>query len=283
MDIRQSPATSKNRKIIESEEGGGNAAWLAKRARTGAVVFLGGAALADFRVRVAQSSLRRDLLPSFWSIVGLMTSAKEFLTVPLATGDDASVIPASNAIRRLPFSGFDDTRIFPNVGIVQFADPGDALIANVEKLMGQRSAADFPSMLLPWLGFVWSAGGRTNPLLGGTGLPSAALVEAAHGMAGVELTPGLASGSSCPEAIWQSALWWHDYYRQTAAVSGLSVATDRDPVPETAELKAIVPAGEFRVLQKEAAVRDVVTNLGFQKMARQFAGLAPRRRRRRSR
>jgi hypothetical protein len=130
---------------------------------------------------------------------------------------------------------------------------------------------------------VWSAGDKTNPLLGGTGLPAAALVEAAHGMAGVELTPGLASGSSCPEAIWQSALWWHDYYRQTAAISGISVATDRDPVPEAAALKAIVPEGEYRLLQKEAAVRDVVTAKGFEQMARQFAGMAPRRRRRRGR
>jgi hypothetical protein len=35
-------------------------------------------------------------------------------------------------------------------------------------------------------------------------------------MAEVELTPGLATASSCPEAIYQAAKWWHRYYEQSA-------------------------------------------------------------------
>jgi hypothetical protein len=33
-------------------------------------------------------------------------------------------------------------------------------------------------------------------------------------IAGLELTPGLSSQSSCPEAIWQAAKWWYQFYAQ---------------------------------------------------------------------
>ncbi len=35
----------------------------------------------------------------------------------------------------------------------------------------------------------------------------AALGRRGHALAGVDLTPGLASEASCPEAIWQAAKW----------------------------------------------------------------------------
>jgi hypothetical protein len=53
-----------------------------------------------------------------------------------------------------------------------------------------------------------------NPLLNEYGIPSAVLVEYSVGAAGLDLTPGLASRSSCPEAIWQSAKWWQGYQTQ---------------------------------------------------------------------
>jgi hypothetical protein len=46
--------------------------------------------------------------------------------------------------------------------------------------------------------------------------PSAAFVEAAHSLAGIELTPGLSSSASCPEAVWQAVKWWHEYYAGVA-------------------------------------------------------------------
>src|SRR5689334_11539156 len=58
------------------------------------------------------------------------------------------------------------------------------------------------------------------------GLPSAAFVETVFARSGFELTPGLSSASSCPEAIWQSAKWWTNYYEDPGAgdQSGGSVA-----------------------------------------------------------
>jgi hypothetical protein len=257
MDIRRSSASKANPAIkhFTASKGQGNAKWLAARARPGAVVLLGGAGLDHFRLRVAQSHLRHDLLPSFWSLAGVAASSTSFLTVPI-TIRDASAVPTTNGVESVRFSQVDDPDLFPNAALIHFASPSDAIVANARRLMEQRSALDLPTLMLPWLGFIWSAGTRRNPLIEGGALPSAALVQTAFGMAGIELTPGLASGSNCPEAIWQSALWWHDYYQKTADVSGARVATDKTAVkaPVKERPKAMVPTGEACVRQRAAAV-----------------------------
>jgi hypothetical protein len=248
--MRRSPATQRNSRVqADAEaEGSANAAWLTANAPVGAVVLIGGAGLSDFRIRVAQSHLRSDLLPSFWSLVGIST-ARGLLTVATLPVGDASLVPMTNAVREIKFSELDDVHQYPNVGVVQFADSSDEVLANAKRLMQQRYLLDLPTMLLPWLGYVWGAGTRGNPLHENVGLPAAALVETAFGMAGIELTPGLASGSSCPEAIWQSALWWHDYYEQTAAID-----TPKPPLAKATALQGIVPKGIYRVQQYAAAV-----------------------------
>jgi hypothetical protein len=259
MDIRRSPATARNAQVRRAagRKGGGNREWLAARATPGAVVFIGGATLVDFRIRVAQSTLRHDLLPSFWSAIGIAESETSLVTAPLGIGDEPSLVPSVNGVRRIRFEEFDDPEQYPNVAVIEYAKPADPIVANVAKLMGQRAALDVPSAIVPWLAFVWGAARQGNPLLEHIGLPSAALVETAFGMSGIELTPGLASGSSCPEAIWQSALWWHDYYRETADVSGGPVANDETqatPIPSPERPGAIVPRGDYWLRQEAAAV-----------------------------
>ena len=112
----------------------------------------------------------------------------------------------------------------------------------VDKVRSQRSVIDLPSLMLPWLGYIWGAGQIGNPLLQGQGLPGAAFVETVYAMAGVELTPGLASSGSCPEAIWQSVKWWHEFYAQTASSGG------------GAHGLTTVPSGAYAVRQPAAAV-----------------------------
>jgi hypothetical protein len=199
--------------------------------------------------------LRHDLLPSFWSIAGIAATSSSFLTVPV-TIRDASTVPVTNGVETVRFSEIDDAERYPNVAVINFAEPSAPIVANARRLMKQRSALDLPSLMLPWLGFIWSAGTRRNPLIDGGAIPSAALVQTAFGMAGIEMTPGLSSGSTCPEAIWQSALWWHDYYQKTADVSGARVATDKTAAARTANERprAIVPHGESCVRQVAAAV-----------------------------
>jgi hypothetical protein len=66
--------------------------------------------------------------------------------------------------------------------------------------------------MIRWLAFVWGVARSGNPLLEGYGMPSAAMLDIVLGVVGYDLTPGLESRVSCPEAIWQAAKWWHEYY-----------------------------------------------------------------------
>jgi hypothetical protein len=172
------------------------------------VVLIGGTSVVDFRVRVAQSHLRQDLLPSYWSLAGVVADRESFWSVPLAVTDPAAV-PRNNAVGLCRFADFDDQFRYPNLAVIEFSDRGAEVLGRVETVRTQRSVADLPGVLVSWLGFVWGVGKLGNPLLAGLSLPSAMLVERAHTLAQVTLTPGLTEAVTCPEAIWQSAKWWH--------------------------------------------------------------------------
>jgi hypothetical protein len=81
--------------------------------------------------------------------------------------------------------------------------------------------------------------------LNGEGLPSAVFAETLFGLAGIELTPGLATASTCPEAIWQAAKWWASFYEQTSDFSAAVHA------------QSMVPKGCFVLRQPAAAIRPV--------------------------
>lgn len=234
LPVRRAPSAAPNNDFVkqawtEPERGvaglavESNLAWLARgRAETrgfgrpGDVVLLGGASLADFRLRVAQSHVRDDLTPSYWSLVGVLDAGDRILTVPLWPLLAPEIVPITNGILSMPLTEFDDPVTWPNIAVVQFpgvrTPPGQC----VDDLRKQRAMIDLPALVLHWLAFVWGAGSAPNPLVNGSGIPSAVMTEAAFGLAEVELTPGLAAASSCPEAIYQSAKWWHTFYEQAA-------------------------------------------------------------------
>ena len=66
-------------------------------------------------------------------------------------------------------------------------------------------------------------------------------------MVSCELTPGLASRSSCPEAIWQAAKWWQEFYEKTTV-------TDDAVPPESRKYEGMTPEGYFVVRQRAAAI-----------------------------
>jgi hypothetical protein len=262
--MRQSPAVAPNallvadppttrpataRRAAARASGQGNVAWLRRTRKergigeAGDVVLIGGSSVVDFRVRVAQSHARHDLTPSYWSAVGLMADATRMFSAPLSSGTDPSLVPATNAITTLALSDYDDPERYPNIAILRFPGAATPVLDAIPRLRTQRSIADLPALVVAWLGFVWGTGGSSNPLLDGLGLPSAVLVETLYGLVDVELTPGLASASSCPEAIWQSVKWWHDFYTQ--AVAGRPEGTP--PSADTA------PWGHYRIRQPEAS------------------------------
>lgn len=234
---------------VRAEKAKANESNLALLKRLGAkegVVLLGGSSVADFRIRVAQSHLRHDLMPSYWSLAGVLR-ASTLWSVPFGSWTDIGAVPPTNAITAIEFRAFDDPIRFPNLAVISFSENIEPIVAAIEQLRLKRSVVDLPDMLLPWLGFIWSAGDRGNPVLRGLGLPSAALVETAYAMAGIELTPGLSSNASCPEAIWQAAKWWHGFYDK-ATQSHVSARE------ESGIARPVVPEGFAVVRQAAAAV-----------------------------
>jgi hypothetical protein len=218
-----------------------NAQWLRDSGITEGIILLGGTSVAHFRLRVAQAQLRSDLLPSYWSLAGILLDGEQFASVPLDTLEESSLVPITNGVQICNIADYDDTTRFPNIAVLQFTKDSQPVIDTIKRVKLQRSIIDLPTLILAWLGYIWGAGQQGNPLLNGMGVPSAAFVETAYGIAGVELTPGLSSAASCPEAIWQSAKWWHDFYARPRGVQN------------RAHAKGMTPIGVYAIRQPSAA------------------------------
>jgi hypothetical protein len=108
---------------------------------------------------------------------------------------------------------YDDPAAFPNIAVLRVPVPYSAVDAAITRFQHQRTVMDALELTLAWLAFAWGVGATGNPLLAGLGVPSAAFVEYVVVAAGYDLVPGFPSRSSCPEAIWQSARWWHEFPR----------------------------------------------------------------------
>jgi hypothetical protein len=248
--IRHAPDATKNDLLTHNptDRGVSNCEWL-KHTGTldrvqerGGILLLGGTSMAHFRIRVAQSHIRSDLLPSFWSLAGVLLDDQKFASVPLDICGDISAVAQNNGVSECSLADYDNPERFPNIAVLHFTSDSQPINTNIEQIKRQRSIIDIPSLILHWLSYVWATGQSGNPLLGGHGLPSAAFIETVYGIAGIELTPGLSSVASCPEAIWLTAKWWKKFYEETAG-TGVS-----------RQAKAIVPAGNFAIRQPAAFV-----------------------------
>ncbi|WP_224368591.1 hypothetical protein [Hyalangium versicolor] len=226
LQIRSSPASAPNPQLVEQARARNqtNLAWLQravgkgkKASRSPLLVLLGGTDPMSFRLRVAQSQTRHDLTPSYWSHVVLVEPTDKALAD--ATAWEISLDPAggfgyppkTNGVQRADLRRYDDAGRFPNIAVLNVPVEAEPVRDALQTFMRQRTAMDAVDLLTRWLPYVWGAGRTTNPLLDGFGLPSAAMAELVVGAAGFELTPGIASSASCPEAIWQAARWWHEY------------------------------------------------------------------------
>lgn len=181
------------------------------------VALLGGAADADFRLRVAQAHVRHDLTPSHWSHAVLFrgsgwTRAQGIWEISLEPAKGFAHPPRGNGVQEGKLGAYRSPSRVPNVALIRLPVSLPAMRAALGTFKMQRNALDAVELMLAWLAYVWGVGRAQNPLLDGLGLPCAALIEALAGAAGFDLTPGLESRASCPEAIWQAARWWHEYY-----------------------------------------------------------------------
>ncbi len=248
-----SPDVRKNRefKRVLSKKNENNKAWLKRVisengfANQG-LILIGGNSVPDFHIRVAQSYLRHDLSPSYWSLVGILTDADNFLSVPLEWRDKLGEMPRQNAIQKCKLTDYADPVYFPNIAFVQFTEDHSQILKIAEKLKLQRSSViDLVGLVIDWLEFVWGVRQKGNPLFENEGLPSAVYAEAVYGICGIELTPGLETSSSCPESIWQAAKWWSSFYKESSEIAAVS-----------SQAQSIVPKGSFVIRQPAAAVYE---------------------------
>jgi hypothetical protein len=246
LNITSSTATSVADQVraVPREDGEGNLAWLGRvladhavtapaRAEDGGegpptlLLLLGGRTLMSFRTRVAQSHVRHDLTPSHWSHVALLGEVKgdfgasAVYEICLEPAHGFGFPTPDNALQVGRVSTYDDAHRYPNISLLRVPVPMRAWaqppvqgqVSVLEQFGLQRSVLDATELLLEWLAFTWGVAGTTNPLLAGQGLPSAALASMVLSAVRYDVTPGLESRASCPEAIWQAARWWHRFYR----------------------------------------------------------------------
>ena len=195
------------------------------------ILLIGGKNSNDFRLRVAQSHLRQDLVPSHWSHAALIgkletnLAATTVYEISLEPKQGFGFPPPQNGIQEGELNQYRSPIKYPNIAIFGVTVPKesrsdssqsflDQLLDALKRFEGQRPILDAVELTLRWLAFVWGAAGTGNPLHEGYGIPSAAMLEIVLSTVGFDLTPGLESRASCPEAIWQSAKWWHQYYEQ---------------------------------------------------------------------
>lgn len=199
-------------------------------------LLLGGRGPYAFRLRIAQSHMRHDLTPSHWSHAALLAPEADDLPEDLAGLPLVEISleprggfgfpPPDNALQMGRLGEYRDRRLYPNIALLRLPVPraawqkapeGDAegrtgQRAVLDRYREQRSVLDATQLVLEWLGYLWGVGRAGNPLLDGHGIPSAAMIEIVLAASGYDITPGLESRASCPEAIWQAAKWWHQYY-----------------------------------------------------------------------
>jgi hypothetical protein len=285
--MRQSNATASNQLLTETvpKNNETNTEWLKRVGATDGIILLGGNSIAHFRLRVAQSHVRSDLTPSYWSLAGILKGGKTFISVPLDLCGDASDVPLKNGVIRCSIADYDDPSRFPNIAFIRFTNDDDMITEYIEKIEDQRSIIDLPTLMLPWLAYIWSTAESNNPLFEELGLPSAVFVETAYGIAGIELTPGLSSSTSCPEAIWQSAKWWHQFYAAEAGTGGDENAETQVPVGNYGirqyAAAAVGPKDEI-VKKQVVPVTEAVQEAGAPKAARKTQPAAKKARARRS-
>ena len=235
LNILSSPASKVSDQFHEvaRRKGVTNLAWLTRNFKDDqdgvSLLLLGGTDPYAFRLRVAQSHVRHDMSPSRWSHIGILgpvsnnPAARKLHEISLQPPRGFGFPASTNGVQEKGKVGdYADKEKFPNLAVLRIPVKWNDVWKALKEFKKQRAVLDAKELILHWLAFAWGVGRSGNPLLDGHGIPSAAMVETVVGAAGYDLTPGLESGATCPEAIWQAARWWHQYYsdQQSAPIGG---------------------------------------------------------------
>ncbi len=210
----------------------------------GAIGLVGGNSWPACALQAAQSVLRWDRRPSYWSHCFLIcreatkieeTRLWECTLEPYALSD---LLPEHNAVTSRTLDAYADPGSYPNVALVAFK-LGDkevkALIARAKKPNIDRLRFPLWDLAGRWIAYLWG-GAAVNPLTEGFRMPSAGYVEMAYEAAGIDLTPGSSERNSSPEHIWQTAKWWYKPFEDFGKPLYLQYCL-REPHPRPADAR----------------------------------------------
>ncbi len=201
-----------------------------------AILLIGGRDVAHFRLRAAQSVARNDLSPSHWSHAALVTHVDKAWSrrtavheIALAPKAGFGWPPERNAMNRGTLADYADALMFPNVALIAVPCASSEVQRQLKAFERKPLEVDGVRLLVDWLGYLWGARDERNPLERSVGMPSAVMIEAVIGAAWRDLTPGLATLASCPEAIWQAAKHWSQYHALTTPPAGAAATNPDQP------------------------------------------------------
>lgn len=213
--------TSDNQDLQNLSRKGGenNSAWLTRalkaldlntRNRT-ALILIGGRDQMSFRLRLAQSHFRRDMLPSYWSDCLLAevnaTTVRKAYHVPLVQ-PYLPFAPYRNGVVEVDLKEFANQDDWPNIALLAIPTGQKGVLGKLEYFVKSRDQFDSLSHLVRWLAFTWGTHSTGNPVHEGLGLPSACMAGVVCAAAGIDLTPGIPTKAACPETIWSAAKYW---------------------------------------------------------------------------
>lgn len=230
LPVLKSQSSAPNENFVESarKKGETNIEWLKRHwdpNDTTQVVLFGGVTATSQRIRLAQSHSRHDFTPSLWSHVGLLIYDQKndvftcFQAFPLVETMPLSYPPATNAIVAHNLEMYESPELFPNVSSIPVPGLAADILAAIDQFKYQRALADTVRLTVEWISYCWGVK-AASPLLEENGEPSACFIENVMRAVGIELSPSVNARIACPETIWQSAMWWHDFYRENFDVSG---------------------------------------------------------------
>lgn len=241
INILSSDAKSSNKALSKSERkrGEDNIGWLQRNLPKGEsqslLVMVGGKSQSSFRLRLAQAHVRDDLMPSYWSHVMLLAQPAKNLgatrvqEISLEPPGGFGYPTLNNGVQEGTLREYGKIEQYPNIAVLGIPVALENVLVPLKRFKKQRAVLDAVDLMVHWLAYVWGVSRSANPILDGLGIPSAAMLEIVFGAAEFDLTPGLESRSSCPEAIWQAAKWWHEHYKDQnkPVISGSYWADDK--------------------------------------------------------
>lgn len=195
-----------------------------------AIVLIGSSDLPGICLRRAQSVLRLDQRPSYWSHALVITEPWDGKTavrnlpiaeVPFFPRNGEFPEPANNAvIRNTTLGHYLDRKRDPNVALFSVtrlidgvreplsASEHDILSHAVADPNLDRARYDLWTELGVWKQYFWSGEQLPNPTLSGQAIASTSFIEMLYEQIGIDLTPAASERNSAPEHLWTSMRWW---------------------------------------------------------------------------